>query len=275
MARLGLTVPAPLGDDHDLSRFSCGESILDDWLRGRAGKNEQIGASRTYVVCEEKKVAAYYSLAVGSLEHKYFPGPVKRNMPHPVPVMILARLVVDKRYAVKNIGTALLRDAVLRTLQVSHIAGLRALVVHALHAKAAAFYANRGFLVFPIEPLSLFLPLSRRVVALLSGNRRYMTWGLSQATHIKIEDTMSAERITELAKDYIAEMLNQSELSDEEILEDMRNHFRKNASSLSNCFADTSEWAEGECGGDEEAEVEFQRALEAEIVRQIMEDQEW
>lgn len=171
MAKLGLTVPEPLGDGHDLSSFSCGESTLDDWLRSRAGKNEQIGASRTYVVCEEKRVVAYYSLAVGSVEHKYSPGPVKRNMPNPVPVMILARLAVDKRYAGKNIGTALLRDALLRTLQVSHIGGLRALVVHALHEKAAAFYANRGFLVSPIEPLILFLPLSRRVVALLSGNQ--------------------------------------------------------------------------------------------------------
>lgn len=171
MPQIGLTAPEPLGYRHDLSVFSCGEETLDDWLRRRAGKNEQIGASRTYVVCEENRVVAYYSLAVGSVEHKFSPGPVRRNMPDPVPVMILARLAVDQSHTGKNIGTALVRDAVLRTVQVSHLAGLRALMVHALHEKAAAFYANRGFLVFPLEPLILFLPLSRNVVALLTGNQ--------------------------------------------------------------------------------------------------------
>ena len=155
-----LSAPEPLAYRHDFSSFSCGEETLDDWLRRRAGKNEQIGASRTYVVCEADKVVAYYSLAVGSVEHKFSPGSVRRNMPDPVPVMMLARLAVDTRYAGRNIGTALVRDAVLRTLQASHIAGIRALMVHALHERAAGFYANRGFLVSPVEPLILFLPLS-------------------------------------------------------------------------------------------------------------------
>lgn len=160
MSGITLSAPEPLARGHDLSAFSCGEETLDDWLRRRAGKNELVGASRTYVVREADKVAAYYSLAVGSMERKYSPGSVRRNMPDPVPVMILARLGVDTRYAGKNIGTALVRDAVLRTLQASRIAGIRALMAHALHERAAGFYANRGFLVSPVEPLILFLPLS-------------------------------------------------------------------------------------------------------------------
>ena len=159
MPAITLSAPEPLAYRHDFSEFSCGEESLDDWLRRRAGKNEQIGASRTYVVCDDCKVVAYYSLAVGSVEHKFSPGSVKRNMPDPVPVMILARLAVDTRYAGRHIGTALVRDAVLRTLQASHIAGIRALMVHALHEKAAEFYVNRGFLISPVEPLILFLPL--------------------------------------------------------------------------------------------------------------------
>jgi predicted N-acetyltransferase YhbS len=144
-----LCAPEPLTSRHDLSAFSCGEGVLDDWLRRRAGKNQHMGASRTYVVCEGDTVVGYYSLAVGSVDHALCPGSVRRNMPAPVPVMILARLAVDMEYGGRHIGTALVRDAVLRTLQAADIAGIRAVMVHALHDRAGAFYASRGFLVSP------------------------------------------------------------------------------------------------------------------------------
>lgn len=159
MRDVSLSAPEPLAPTHDFSTFSCGEDTLDSWLRERAEKNERSGASRTYVVCENGKVAAYYSLAVGSVEHAFVPGGIRRNMPDPIPVMVLARLAVDTRYAGMGIGTALVRDALLRTLQAASIAGIRALVVHALHEKAATFYAGLGFLASPAEPLILFLPL--------------------------------------------------------------------------------------------------------------------
>lgn len=154
-----LAAPAPLTGAHDVSAFACGEPALDDWLCRRALKNELSGASRTYVVCSGKEVAGYYSLAVGSIEHRFTPGNVRRNMPQPVPVMILARLAVDRRYTGRNIGTGMLRDALLRTLQAADIAGIRALLVHALHGKAAVFYRNRGFIPSPFDPLVLFLAL--------------------------------------------------------------------------------------------------------------------
>ena len=166
--RLALSAPAPLTAAHDASRFFCGESSLDDWLRQRALKNEISGATRTYVVCSgNNEVAGYYSLAVGSIEHAFAPGNIRRNMPQPIPVMILARLAVDRRYAGQNIGAGMLRDALLRTLQAADIAGIRALLVHALHERAAAFYRVRGFAVSPFEPLVLFLALDhvRRLVA--------------------------------------------------------------------------------------------------------------
>ena len=155
-----LSAPAPLTAVHDISDFFCGEPSLDDWLRQRALKNETSGATRTYVVRSGNDVVGYYSLAVGSIEHQFAPGNIKRNMPRPIPVMILARLAVDRRHAGQSIGTGMLRDALLRTLQAADIAGIRALLVHALNEKAAAFYRERGFAASPFDPLVLFLVLN-------------------------------------------------------------------------------------------------------------------
>src|SRR5262245_51967530 len=124
--------PEKLRADHDVSMFDCGEGALDDWLRRRALQNEEGGASRTYVVCVGERVVGFYALAVGSVAHAGAPGRVRRNMPDPVPVVILGRLAVDRNHQGKNIEAGLLRDAVLRTLQAADIAGVRALLVHAI-----------------------------------------------------------------------------------------------------------------------------------------------
>ena len=153
------SAPAPLTAAHGIFDFFCGESSLDDWLRQRAMKNEASGATRTYVVCSGSEVAGYYSLAVGSIERQFAPGHIQRNMPQPIPVMILARLAVDRRYTGQNIGTGMLRDALLRTLKAADIAGIRALLVHALNERTAAFYRGRGFVAAPFDPLVLFLAL--------------------------------------------------------------------------------------------------------------------
>lgn len=153
------SAPTSLIKAHDISKFFCGEPSLDDWLRQRAMKNENSGATRTYVVCSGNEVAGYYSLAVGSIEHQFASGNIKRNMPQPIPVMILARLAVNRQYTGQNIGTAMLRDALLRTLQAADIAGIRALLVHALSERAAVFYRERGFVASPFDPLVLFLTL--------------------------------------------------------------------------------------------------------------------
>lgn len=158
-----LYAPVPLASLHDVRNFSCGEASLDAWLQKRALKNEKSGASRTYVVCTDSDVAptvvAYYTLAVGSLAHSMVPNPLKRNMPDPIPVMILARLAVDARYAGHKIGTALVRDALLRTYKAAEIAGIRALLVHALNEKAAKFYESLGFIKSPFDEHILFLSL--------------------------------------------------------------------------------------------------------------------
>lgn len=154
-----ICAPMPLAATHDVSGFSCGESSLDVWLRRRAMKNESSGATRTYVVCAGTRVIGYYSLAVGSIEHRFASGPIRRNMPEPIPAMILARLAVDRQYAGQCVGTGLLRDALLRTLQAADIAGIRVLLVHALNERAASFYQRRGFAASPFDPLVLLLAL--------------------------------------------------------------------------------------------------------------------
>ena len=162
-----LTPPQPLRAEHDLSRFDSGRPILDDWLRQRAARNEGAGASRTYVVCDGGRVVGYYSLSSGAVENRQTPGKIRRNMPDPIPVMLMGRLAVDQTQQRKGLGRALLKDAILRTLKAANIAGMRALLVHALDDQAAEFYRQNGFLVSPIDPLVLILPLdtARRAIA--------------------------------------------------------------------------------------------------------------
>ena len=152
--------PEKLSATHKLSDFDSGESVLDDWLRRRALHNEKSGASRTYVVCMGKTVVGYYTLAVGAVAHAEAPGRVRRNMPDPLPVMVLGRLAVDKSLQRRGIGKGLLRDAVLRTVQASEIAGIRAILVHAISEPAKRFYEGCGFMVSPIDPLTVVLTVA-------------------------------------------------------------------------------------------------------------------
>jgi GNAT superfamily N-acetyltransferase len=160
-----LSAPEKLRADHDLSQFECGEPSLDDWLRRRALPNEQSGASRTYVVCAGLHVVGYYALAVGAVAHVEAPGRVRRNMPDPVPVMIIGRLAVHKDYQAKRIGPGLLRDAVLRTLQAAEIAGIRAILVHAISERARQFYEDCGFIPSPMDPMALMITVAEAVKA--------------------------------------------------------------------------------------------------------------
>ncbi|MCG7874128.1 MAG: GNAT family N-acetyltransferase [Candidatus Thiodiazotropha lotti] len=154
-----LTAPCPLADYHDLDQFSCGVPALDNWLKKRARSNERSRASRTYVLCIDKRVIGYYALASGSLAAKYAPGKIKRNMPDPIPVMVLGRLAIDKEHQGKKLGDALLRDAILRILQAADIAGIKAILVHAISEEAKQFYLDRSFTISPTEPMTLILPL--------------------------------------------------------------------------------------------------------------------
>lgn len=155
------SAPAPLTAAHHLSDFECGEETLDQWLKQRALRNEGRGASRTYVVCVDHHVVGYYCLATGSVRSELAPGRIRRNMPDPIPVMVLGRLAVDLAWQRYGVGKALLRDAILRTVQVSEIAAVKALMVHALSERAKRFYEDHGFYPSPTHPRTLFLPVSK------------------------------------------------------------------------------------------------------------------
>ncbi len=158
---LQLGAPEPLAASHQVDDFECGEAALDDWLKRRALANQSSGASRTFVVSDESgHVRGYYAMAAGAVAHELATSGVRRNMPDPVPVMVLARLAVDRRAQGLHLGGALLQDAVNRAVAVSQNAGVRALIVHALHEKARQFYEHYGFQPSPSHPMTLMLRLS-------------------------------------------------------------------------------------------------------------------
>ena len=155
-----------------LDAFDSGKQPLDDYLRERALETEGKSA-RTYVVCstagpDAGNVVGYYTLATGSVPRKDMPGKIRHGLPNPAPVMVLGRLAVDRRHKGKRIGLGLLKEALLRTAEVSKIAGIRALLVHAIDDDALNFYmhAYSGFMVFPAGSRTLFLPVETIIAAL-------------------------------------------------------------------------------------------------------------
>ena len=149
-----------LCDEHDLSLFDCGNKSLTEWLKKNALKNQHNGASRTFVMLQDNKVIAYYALAAGSIERMDSPGNISRNMPNPIPVIVLGRLAVDINFQKKNFGKILLKNAMLRILSISKNAGVRAILVHAISAQAKQFYLRYGFKESPLDTMTLFLPIS-------------------------------------------------------------------------------------------------------------------
>lgn len=161
----GISAPAPIAASHDTSRFSCGKPALDDWLRERALRSEGRSA-RTYVACLGNGVIGYYCFAAGAVRIDEVPKAMRRNMPTLVPVILIGRLAVDAGYQGLGLGRSLLKDALLRALQASGIVGARAVMVHAIDEQAAAFYAGYGFIPFPADSLTFFLPFETIKAAL-------------------------------------------------------------------------------------------------------------
>jgi hypothetical protein len=157
-----LTVAAPflLDDSHHIEPFNCGVSVLDDWLKRRARSNAANEASHTYVACEGENIAGYYALAAGGVEVAAAPGRFRRNMPDPIPVVVLGRLAVNISHHRKGLGRALFRDAGLRVLQAANIIGVRGLVVDAISEDAKAFYLALGMAASPLDPMTLMVTLA-------------------------------------------------------------------------------------------------------------------
>jgi GNAT superfamily N-acetyltransferase len=166
----GLLSPEPLAEQHDVGDFGSGEPALDDWLRRRARANQVSGATRTYVVCETNRVIGYYALASGVVAVEGATGRFRRNMPNPIPVVVLARLAVDRNWQGRGIGHALFRDAALRVAQAADAIGIRGIIVHALSEDAKKFYLGLGFEPSPREPMTLMVSLSD-IHAVLRGTK--------------------------------------------------------------------------------------------------------
>ncbi|HEY3638143.1 MAG TPA: GNAT family N-acetyltransferase [Rhizomicrobium sp.] len=152
--------PVPLSPDLILDEFDCGVPALNIWLKLRARRNEAAGASRTFVIAKsDRSVVGYYSLAAASILHEQATGRVKRNMPEPVPAVLIGRLALDRRIQGKGNGIGLLRDAVLRIVAAAETVGIRAILVHAMSEDAKRFYEHFGFRVSPLAPMTLMMTI--------------------------------------------------------------------------------------------------------------------
>ena len=149
--------------------FDCGQLPLNQFLQRYALVNQKANSAQTYVCCLGGEVVGFYSLAVGSVDPEDAPARVMKGLArHPVPVMILARLAVDRDHQGKGLGQALLKDALLRTAQAADIAGIRCLLVHAKDEAARQWYESWEFDPSPTDPYHLFLML-KDLKALLAG----------------------------------------------------------------------------------------------------------
>ncbi len=145
---------------HDTGAFDCGREPLNRFLSRYALQNQTAGAAQTYAGLSGETIVGYYTLVVGEVAYKQAAERLRKGLArHPVPVMVLARLAVASRNQGKAIGSGLLKDAMLRTLQAADIAGIRALVVHAKDDPARAFYERFDFTSSQSDPYHLFVLL--------------------------------------------------------------------------------------------------------------------
>lgn len=169
-AERAYSAPVPITAEHRVDRFECGKPKLTGWLKVHALDNEG-RSSRTYVVVantgpEAGEVVGYYTLATGGVTRSELPRKIRQDLPDPVPVMVLGRLAVDERHQKKGLGPAMLREAMQRTLDISQSAGVRALMVHAIDDQAVTFYLQYGFVLFPADSRTMFLPIETLAAAL-------------------------------------------------------------------------------------------------------------
>lgn len=160
-----LFAPVPLTAEHDLSNFDCGEPALNDWLLHRALKNES-RFSRTYVVCEDDRVVAYFCISAGAVERVAAPGKIRRNAPDTIPVSVIGRLAVSRDHTGKGLGADILSDALRRIAVASQSIGIGAVLVHAKNDAAKRFYMRYAeFIEYPEESRTLFLPIETVIAA--------------------------------------------------------------------------------------------------------------
>jgi GNAT superfamily N-acetyltransferase len=155
-----LSPPELLNAYHSLQGFDCGVPSLDQWLIRRALVNQASGASRTYVIRDDSAVVGYYALASSAIAVVAAPGRFRRNMPDPIPVVVLGRLAVARTHHGSGLGRALFQDAARRTLNAADAVGIRGMIVHAISEEAKAFYLRLGLEPSPVDPMMLMVTLA-------------------------------------------------------------------------------------------------------------------
>jgi hypothetical protein len=152
--------PSPivkLDATHKIDAFDCGNEALNEFLKKRALANQNMGSTTTYVTCRDLNVVGYYSITIGGVTHDRVTSRIKNGMPkYDIPVVILARLGVAVNEKGNRIGTGLLKDALLRTVQIADIAGVRALLIDA-KPEAKEWYLRYDFEQSPLDDNQLFL----------------------------------------------------------------------------------------------------------------------
>ena len=155
-----------IGQRHDVSHFCSGQPTLDDFLCKHAKGHPRQGLSRTWVVLKDTDIVAYYTLSFASVSHAAATTRVSKGMPrHDLPVLLLARLAVDQSLQGQGLGSVVLEHAMRRCLQMADAAQsvgavtlpVRAVLVQAIDAKAAAFYEKYGFERSPTDLLHLMM----------------------------------------------------------------------------------------------------------------------
>lgn len=147
---------------HRVEAFSCGQELLDRWLRAYAGQSQRRDAARTFVTSEpDGTVVGYYTLVAAQVEHQDASARVRQGLSRrfPIPVALLARLAVTSTYQGAGLGRSLLLDALQRVLRASEELAIRAVTVDAIDERAATFYGAFGFTPSDVAPNTLMLPL--------------------------------------------------------------------------------------------------------------------
>ena len=152
----------PLDKLQDRNSFDCEVEPLNDYLKKYALQNQKKEAARTYVIAgKENQIIGYYTLVFGSVSIEETTPEISAGLgKYPIPIILLARLAIDKMQKGKGLGKLLMKDALLRAVRASEIAGLRAFLVHAKDDSAKSFYEKFGFQSSPHNEFHLFLKMS-------------------------------------------------------------------------------------------------------------------
>jgi GNAT superfamily N-acetyltransferase len=139
-----------LDASHDVVGFTCGNEVLDRWLREHAAIAQAKRTSVTYVwTAGDVGVVAYYGLAPHLIENADLPRPFGRGDPRQIPAIILARLALAGELRGTGLGGILLHDALSRAVTASQQVGGRYVVVDAIDENARRFYEHYGFVATP------------------------------------------------------------------------------------------------------------------------------